>query len=216
VDRAGYGHSDADPNRDEASQADDVVALADGLGLERFAVLGWSSGGPTALALAARHPGRVAAVGVAAGQPAMIADRGDQTPEDFATVAAPFVAQPGMTVALAMEASIEGWDARSLADLASVEGLHEQLALSLAAAVERGLAGVEGDLRAMVLPWPFELEAISIPVTMWYGTEDLADRIPRARLEILEGASHLLPLTNWSLLLDSLAQQLDMEEHSCR
>src|SRR3954467_10442739 len=74
VDRPGYGSSDADPSSTEATQADDIVALADGLGLARFAVLGWSSGGPGALAVGALHPDRVTAIGVAAGQVPMIAD----------------------------------------------------------------------------------------------------------------------------------------------
>jgi pimeloyl-ACP methyl ester carboxylesterase len=46
--------------------ADDVVAVADQLGVRRFAVLGMSIGGPYALACAVRHPDRVTAVGVSA------------------------------------------------------------------------------------------------------------------------------------------------------
>jgi len=46
--------------------ADDVVAVADQLGVRRFAVLGMSIGGPYALACAVQHPDRVTAVGVAA------------------------------------------------------------------------------------------------------------------------------------------------------
>src|SRR2546425_5204757 len=42
-----------------------VVAVADALGLDRFAVLGWSAGGPRALAVASRYPERVRAVGIA-------------------------------------------------------------------------------------------------------------------------------------------------------
>ena len=92
--------------------------------------------------------------------------------------------------------------------------------------MERGLSGVEGDLRAMATPWRFDIQAITVPVTLAYGTNDtvyppeigrsLADRIPGARLEVVEGATHLLVLTHWSMLLDSLARQLDMEEPSCR
>lgn len=226
VDRPGYGRSDADDASDEVTQADDVVALADHLGIDRFAVLAWSSGGPTALALAACHPGRVAAVALAAGQPPMAADPGGHTPAAFAKIAAEFVAQPAMSHALAMEAAIEGWDDISLADLAAVAGAHERLATSLAAATERGLGGVEGDLRAMATPWRFDVGSIGVPVTLWYGTNDavyppdigrkLADAMPSARLEIVEGATHLILFTHWTTLLDSLVQQLDMEERSCR
>ena len=45
--------------------ADDVQALADRLGLDRFAVVGWSAGGGYALACAARMPERISAVGLA-------------------------------------------------------------------------------------------------------------------------------------------------------
>src|SRR5262249_53252312 len=56
VDRPGYGSSDEDEGADENALALDVIALADALGIERFAVFGWSAGGPGALALAAGHP----------------------------------------------------------------------------------------------------------------------------------------------------------------
>ena len=65
VNRPGYGTSDAYAST-QLSVADDVVAVADQLGIGSFAVLGMSIGGPYALACAARHPDRVTAVGVAA------------------------------------------------------------------------------------------------------------------------------------------------------
>ncbi|MEY2464089.1 MAG: hypothetical protein QOH64_2227 [Acidimicrobiaceae bacterium] len=225
VDRPGYGNSDADPASDEVTQADDVVALADHLGVDRFAVIAWSSGGPTALALAAEHPNRIGAVAIAAGQPELLADPGAQSPAAFARMSSEFVAAPGISYELAMEAAVEGWDDASLAELTSVDGAHERLALSLAAAVEHGLSGVEGDLRAMATPWRFDLASISVPVVLWYGTKDpiyppdvgraLAARIPSARLEIVDGATHLVVYTHWMKLLDCVAQQLDLEEPSC-
>ena len=54
VDRPGYGSSDPDPHGDDNALAADVIVLADELGVDRFAVLGWSSGGPSALAAAAQ------------------------------------------------------------------------------------------------------------------------------------------------------------------
>ena len=58
-DRPGYGRSDRLESRTVADVATDVEAIADGLGLERFAVLGRSGGGPHALACAALLPERV-------------------------------------------------------------------------------------------------------------------------------------------------------------
>ena len=51
-DRPGYGHSTYHPARSYDSWARDVAELADHLGLDRFAVLGHSSGGPNAAACA--------------------------------------------------------------------------------------------------------------------------------------------------------------------
>jgi pimeloyl-ACP methyl ester carboxylesterase len=46
VDRPGIGLSDPEPGRDVAAWARDVAVLAGALGLDRFAVLGHSVGGP--------------------------------------------------------------------------------------------------------------------------------------------------------------------------
>ena len=61
-DRPGYGGSSPNPNRDVGSAAADVAAVADALGIERFAVMGHSGGGPHALACGALLPERVVAV----------------------------------------------------------------------------------------------------------------------------------------------------------
>ena len=62
-DRPGYGGSTARPGRDLASAADDAAAVADALGIGRFAVMGHSGGGSHALACVAPwgfDPARVA------------------------------------------------------------------------------------------------------------------------------------------------------------
>src|SRR5207245_3071247 len=53
VDRPGIGGSDPLLRRRLLDWPGDVAALADELGLDRFAVAGWSAGGPHALACAA-------------------------------------------------------------------------------------------------------------------------------------------------------------------
>jgi pimeloyl-ACP methyl ester carboxylesterase len=75
VDRPGFGLSTHDPDRRIADWPADVRALADRLGVDRFAVLGCSGGGPYALACAKELPREVLiAAGVLAG--ATVWDRG--------------------------------------------------------------------------------------------------------------------------------------------
>ncbi|MDJ0497340.1 MAG: alpha/beta hydrolase [Acidimicrobiia bacterium] len=50
IDRPGHGLSDFQPDRSLLDWPEDIAALADHLGIEGFAVSGWSFGGPYALA----------------------------------------------------------------------------------------------------------------------------------------------------------------------
>jgi len=61
-DRPGFGRSDFQRGRTIAGWVDDVVAATDQLGLDRFAVIGYSGGGPYAVACAARIPQRITAL----------------------------------------------------------------------------------------------------------------------------------------------------------
>lgn len=66
-DRPGYGGSTPQPGRTVASAAADSAAIADALGIERFALLGHSGGGPHVLACAALLADRISAVVCASG-----------------------------------------------------------------------------------------------------------------------------------------------------
>ena len=66
-DRPGMGYSDFKPKRKLLDWPDDVCLLADALGLETFGVLGYSGGGPHALACAYKIPERLTGTGVMAG-----------------------------------------------------------------------------------------------------------------------------------------------------
>jgi pimeloyl-ACP methyl ester carboxylesterase len=61
-DRRGFGRSTAPP--DLLREPDDLAAVADAFGAERFALVGMSQGARIALAFASRHPERVAAIAV--------------------------------------------------------------------------------------------------------------------------------------------------------
>ncbi len=64
-DRPGYGLSDFyPPGHSIVDYPDDIVVLANALGIDKFAVFGASGGGPPALACAWKIPERLTAVGL--------------------------------------------------------------------------------------------------------------------------------------------------------
>src|SRR5213083_1680329 len=65
--RPGYGGSTARHGRAVADAAADTAAVVDALGADRFVTVGWSGGGPHALACAALLPDRCAAAATLAG-----------------------------------------------------------------------------------------------------------------------------------------------------
>ncbi len=66
-DRPGMGGSDFQPNRTFSDWPKDVIALANALGLEQFAVLGNSGGGPYVAVCAARIPERLTSAVIVSG-----------------------------------------------------------------------------------------------------------------------------------------------------
>jgi pimeloyl-ACP methyl ester carboxylesterase len=220
IDRPGYGSSDPPSDWTLESVARDVVAVADRLGIERAAVLGWSSGGPVALACAAAFPARFGPVGLAAATvPAPIDGRIDDVVKEMV----PLVVPADLTPALALEHIREAKSAVYLDDLDSVSGLADQLVTGVLAATAAGLSGVEFDIRNLMTPWTFDPSAVEASALLWYGEFDdvvapsvgaaLADQLPRSSLTIIEGASHLLPLVHWSTLLEQLV--LATKETTC-
>ncbi len=74
-DRPEHGGSNPNPGRDVASAAAHVSSVADALGIDRFAVMGHSGGGPHALACGALLPERVLGV-VSVGRASPVRCRG--------------------------------------------------------------------------------------------------------------------------------------------
>jgi len=83
VNRPGYGGSTASTEPSLLRTGQETAALAAGLGLERYAVIGASGGGPFAVATAIADPTRVRAVGVVGGiGPWRLLEPPDKNPED--------------------------------------------------------------------------------------------------------------------------------------
>jgi pimeloyl-ACP methyl ester carboxylesterase len=214
-DRPGYGKSDRQEFRQVAAVVDDVVAIADALGVEKFAVLGRSGGGPHALACAALLPDRVTRAGILvslapradgfdwfAGMTASniqefkdAVDRPEELASSLAETAAAIKADPASHV-LALGPELPEADRRVVADA----GIRALLIENYEEALRTSADGWFDDDRAFCSPWGFNLTDIKVPVLVWQGEDDvfspvrhaqwLADQIPNASMVIAPGTAH--------------------------
>jgi pimeloyl-ACP methyl ester carboxylesterase len=215
--RPGYGESARQPGRSVADVVPLVAALADHLGFERFATMGWSGGGPHAIATAALMPERCAAAlclaGVAPyGEPDLdfIAGMGEDNIAEFGAALEGEVAlETFLSEAAAGLRDVTAGEVieamRSLlppvdqAHLTGEEG--EEMAAELRWSLAHGIWGWFDDDIAFTRPWGFDLGAITVPMQVWQGTEDLmvpfahgqwlASRLPSAEAHLVEGEGHL-------------------------
>ncbi|RYC09565.1 alpha/beta fold hydrolase [Nocardioides zhouii] len=172
VNRPGYGRSTAHAST-HGTVADDLAEVATGLGHERFAVLGMSVGGAYAVACAARHPDRVAVLGLVATQPP--GSRTEPVDELVAEMAPEFLAwRAGVDPS---DPDDDALTARWLpmlppADAALVAALGPA---AVAASVREALAVPDGYLRDAALfhrPWQHAPAEVRCAVRAWFGEDD--------------------------------------------
>ena len=221
-DRPGYGGSSPHDGRTVASAAADVAAVADALGIGRFAVLGHSGGGPHALACAALLPERViAAVSVSAPAP-LDAEGLDWFAGWSPGIAAENRAAAGGRAALETHwAEAEPEDMSAFfteADLAALGGSWSWLADVVDQAMQQGSEGFLEDTLAGVQPWGFRPDAIRVPVLIMHGGKDkmvpyahaewLAARCPAADMRAVPDAGHITVLDSAPEALTWLAARV--------
>jgi pimeloyl-ACP methyl ester carboxylesterase len=194
--RPGYHGSARHAGRTIADCAADTAAVADALGAERFHNVGYSGGGPHALASAA--------VGRADGA-------GEENLEEFAAMEAGDVAlEVFLRESHAEMARIETGedvvgalgDLLADADRACLRG--ELLDFEVANWAEIGRDDVWGwldDDKATCERWGFEFSQVSGKVVIWHGADDrmvplvnaewLAGQLPAAELRLEPGEGHI-------------------------
>ncbi|TFB51947.1 alpha/beta fold hydrolase [Cryobacterium tagatosivorans] len=208
VDRPGVGGSDPAPGRTLLGWADDVAGLADALGLDRFAVFGYSIGGASALACLHRLPDRLTAVTIVSGVgPADVAGIAVRRSKDVARVmhfarnwpritslVLAFMKFGTKTPEKMIAASAKGMPApdRAIADRPESAA---PFAAFIADALRNGTDGVRDDLRLAASPWGFTPVESKVPVSIWHGTADT--NVPVAAAQWLSG---LLPSATVTLV----------------
>lgn len=229
--RAGYGGSDRRAGRSIADIANDMRAVLDQLGIDRCYTMGWSGGGPHALATAALLPDRVIAVATLAG----VGPYGAQDLDFMAGMGAENLIEFGAAVEgpQALEAFLteQGQWVRQVTSDQVVEGFGDLIsdvdkqaltgefadwtALTLRDSQRNGIWGWFDDDLAFVKPWGFEIGAIRRPVAVWQGDQDrmvpahhgpwLADHVGSAQPRLRPGEGHLsLTLGYSEEILDDL------------
>ena len=225
IDRPGIGASDRAALDSVAEWAGTVARVADHLGVQRFAVAGWSGGGPYALACAAAMPDRVRRVaGIASIAPL-------QRPGDLTAMGSWFdrilVASANWTPWLCaglLEVARRAPDGYLRLELrrtlrCSGHPVDERALRILIDAVRqatgRGVGGMVDEYRRYYGHWGFSLGEVDQPVTLWQGDQDvavpieharrLASGLPNATVNLVGGAGHGLPVHLAGQILQDLA-----------
>ena len=216
-DRPGIGLSDRDQGRHTVDWAHDVTELVDQLGVERFAVMGWSLGGQYALAVAARLGERVTRTAVIAGcipldDPVAFSQLNGA---DHRLARLSCHAPPAARAAFATMARLARHRPQQFARVAGRDACPTDQALMLgeaewfARSVAEALQDANGEVdeyRAMVGPWGFAPEEVHGCVDLWQGADDtlvpaawaleLNRRIPQATLTTFPGEGHLIAVNH--------------------
>jgi pimeloyl-ACP methyl ester carboxylesterase len=206
-DRPGYGGSTPRPDRDVSSAAGDACAVADALSIERFAVMGHSSGGSHALACAALLPERVLGVVVVAGMAPFDAEGLDWF-EGFgpAGVAELRAAAAGRAALEKHLAQSDDEPAFTPEDEAALAGEWSWFIDVVRPALAGGMGGFIDDDLASVDAWGFDPTDVVAPALFLHGGRDrvvptahgewLARHCPSAELRLYPEDGHISVLTS--------------------
>jgi pimeloyl-ACP methyl ester carboxylesterase len=218
-DRPGYGRSDPRGTVPSYLAATaDVEDMLDELGLDHVAVVGWSGGGPYALACAALQPGRVSSVTTICSPSAPEAGTSEDpevTAIEHAVLrdpvssrdqvrgrAAVVLEDPTWIVRITEQEDPAVFDAPQMREL--LQGLCDEATVITA-------EGYVDDWIVSTLDWPFELSDVTAPSYVWFGERDrlvapshagtLAAGLPHGHSVGCADCGHFVPIGHWPQIL---------------
>ena len=229
-DRPGFGRSTFQPGRRMTDWAGDIAQLADHLGIERFRVLGFSGGGPYALAAAHRLPERVVAAAVVAGggpvegkESLAGMNRINRLIFGLARVA-PGALRPLVAVQargmkrrpekIVEQAARDRHLPQADRDVFSDPRVRELMVAAGPEAFLQGGRAVVQEVGLIARSWGFDPATIEPPVLIWHGDADthvpvalaraVAARIPGSRLVTYPDEGHFIVPRHWEEILTAL------------
>jgi len=217
MDRPGMGLSDFQPNRRLLDFPNDVLALADHLGIERFSIIAYSLGGPYGFACAFAIPQRLHKVGIVSGaalftEPELVNNINEGT-RKFLTLPRekPFLSHLFIGMALGVMPRIAPnrfvAQANSLlpeADrtvLVTNPVLQKGFVNTVRETTRQGTRGAQHESLLTVTDYGFRLQDIQTPVLLWHGEADqnipmemarfAASAIPKCEAKFYPNEGHL-------------------------
>ena len=220
LDRPGFGLSDFKPRRTIFEWPDDVVKIADALGINRFATIGVSGGGPYAAACALKIPQRLTAVAIVCGLGPLDTPNGtDRMIRTnhlifFLGRRLPWLAKISLwRIAYQVRRNPEGTLRRMIValpdpDKAVLARPEVKTAMkdNVVEAFRGGSRGAACELLLYTRPWGFLLQDIATRVNLWHGEQDVsvpptmgqyqARTIPNCRAIFYPGEDHFSLVIN--------------------
>lgn len=230
-DRPGFGiSSPCVGRRSYAGWADDVASLADLLGIDRFAIVAYSAGGPYALAACIALGDRVTRAAIVSGvAPAEMPDYRDgigPTDKVMTLLAprAPWLARLLVGISIKQAQVAPKWfskgvdrDFSAAADRRILDDeLRSWLPMLFLESARSGPAGIVEDFAIWARPSGLDLSRVSAPVRLWHGEEDrtipssharwIASQVSSAELTTWPGVGHLHSPERWTEVLATLSE----------
>jgi pimeloyl-ACP methyl ester carboxylesterase len=214
VDRPGYGLSTFQRGRRLVDWPKDVAHLATQIGVETFAVLGHSGGGPHAAVCAAQLGDRVSAAAIVSGVSPLGAPDAFDSMKKSEQIQMKLSRRRSRIMRIACITQMEifrhwpSWalnmmtKSLSAADHEILARSDVRVALELEAQRLSRTTGqaVAQDLEIFTVDWGFDIGAITVPVQLWHGDEDrsvpieyahsMHEAIPGSVLHEIPGAGH--------------------------